>query len=108
MTGRSSPTRLLAAVVALAAVFSLHATVVLLTPVVVATATAVRVRPRPRSSAPTARTPARRRRCCGAGCCGTGSQPSLVDYLRLGAVGVPLALLASTPALWLSLRAVGT
>jgi arsenical pump membrane protein len=34
--------------------------------------------------------------------------PSFVDYLRLGAVSVPLVLLASTGALWLSLRVVGT
>lgn len=34
--------------------------------------------------------------------------PSLADYLRLGAVSVPLVLLASTTALWLSLRLVGT
>lgn len=36
------------------------------------------------------------------------AEPSLVDYLRLGAVSVPLVLVASTVALWLSLRVVGT
>ena len=38
----------------------------------------------------------------------SGAEPSLVDYLRPGAVSVPLVPLASTAALWLSLRVVGT
>lgn len=39
---------------------------------------------------------------------GGDAAPSLGDYLRLGAVSVPLVLIASTTALRLSLRLVGT